>query len=60
MGSNEPVRKECEMIYEIFHVILLNCGCEIKLAMFLAVKNAFYAIVSPAGCSCTCVAKGVD
>ena len=28
--------------------------------MILPVKNAFYAIVSPAGCGCTCVAKGVD
>ena len=27
-GSNEPVRNECELIYEVFHI--LNCGCEIK------------------------------
>ena len=24
----EPLRNECEVIYEIFHI--LNCGCEIK------------------------------
>ena len=24
MGSNEPVTNECEVIYEIFHI--LNCG----------------------------------
>ena len=24
MGSNEPVGNECEVIYEIFHI--LNCG----------------------------------
>ena len=28
MGSNEPVSNECEVIYEIFHI--LNCRCEIK------------------------------
>ena len=28
MGSNEPIRNECEVIYEIFHI--LNCECEIK------------------------------
>ena len=28
VGSKEPVRNECEVIYEIFHI--LNCGCEIK------------------------------
>ena len=28
VGSNEPVRNECEMIYEIFHI--LNWGCEMK------------------------------
>ena len=28
VGSNEPVRNKCEVIYEIFHI--LNCGCEIK------------------------------
>ena len=28
VGSKEPVRNECEVIYEIFHI--LYCGCEIK------------------------------
>ena len=28
VGSNEPVKNECEVIYEIFDI--LNCGCEIK------------------------------
>ena len=28
MGSNEPVRNECEVIYEMFHI--LNCGFEIS------------------------------
>ena len=26
VGSNEPIRNECEVIYEIFHI--LNCKCE--------------------------------
>ena len=28
VGPKEPVRNECKVIYEKFHV--LNCGCEIK------------------------------
>ena len=28
VGRKEPVRNECEVIYEMFHI--LNCGCEIK------------------------------
>ena len=28
VGPREPVRNECEVIYEIFHI--LNCECEIK------------------------------
>ena len=28
VGTEEPLRNECEVIYEIFHI--LNCGCEIK------------------------------
>ena len=28
VGPKEPVRSECEVIYEKFHI--LNCGCEIK------------------------------
>ena len=43
MGSNEPVRNECEVMYEIFHI--LNCGCEIA---FIAAKIIFYLIVMPA------------
>ena len=30
------------MVYEIFHI--LNCGCEIKQAMILAVMTAIHAI----------------
>ena len=28
VGSNEPLRNECEVIYEIFHI--LNCRFEIN------------------------------
>ena len=28
VGTKEPVRRECEIIYEISHI--LNSGCEIK------------------------------
>ena len=28
VGCIVPVRNECEVIYEIFHI--LNCGCQIK------------------------------
>ena len=42
VGSNEPVRNECEVIYEMFHI--WNCGCEIKEAMKFAVMKAIYAI----------------
>ena len=28
MGSNEPVRNGCEVIYEMF--LILNCGFEIE------------------------------
>ena len=38
MSSNEPVRNECEAIYEMFHI--LNCGFEIKSAMIITVMNA--------------------
>ena len=33
VGPKQPVRNECEVIYEIFH--LVNCGCEIKEALIL-------------------------
>ena len=35
MSSNEPGRDNCDVIYEMFHI--LNCGFEIKL---FAVMNA--------------------
>ena len=28
VGPKEPMRNECKVIYEKFHI--LNCGCEIK------------------------------
>ena len=28
VGPKEPVRNECEVLYEIFHI--LNCGSEMK------------------------------
>ena len=28
VSSNEPARNECEVLYEMFH--MLNCGFEIK------------------------------
>ena len=31
VGSNEPVRNECAVIYEMFHMIL-NCKFEIKFS----------------------------
>ena len=40
VSSNEPVRNECEVLYEMFHT--LNCGFEIKLAMIFAVMNAVF------------------
>ena len=30
MSSNEPVKNECEMIYEMFHI--LHYGLEIKIS----------------------------
>ena len=38
VGSKEPLRNECEVIYKVFHI--LNCACEIKEAMILGVMNA--------------------
>ena len=38
MSSNQAMKNGCELIYEMFHI--LNCGCEIKLAMIIAVANA--------------------
>ena len=42
MGPKEPVINECEVICEIFEI--LNCECEMKEAMILAVMNAICAI----------------
>ena len=42
VGPKEPVMNECEVICEIFEI--LNCECEVKEAMILAVMNAIYAI----------------
>ena len=36
------LRNECEVIYEIFHI--MNCTCEIKLALILAVIKTIYAV----------------
>ena len=41
MGPKEPVRNECEVMCEIFR--RLNCKCEMKEAMILAVMKAIYA-----------------
>ena len=48
MGPKEPVRNECEVICEIFQI--LNCECEMKEAMILAVMKAIYAIAYIAAC----------
>ena len=29
MGSNEPVRNECEVVYEVFHIQLHSLTCSI-------------------------------
>ena len=53
VGRKEPMRSECEVMYEIYRneceVIckifdILNCGCEFKQAMILAVMKAIYAM----------------
>ena len=38
VSSNEPVRNECEVIHEMFHILI--GGFEIKLAMIFAVMKA--------------------
>ena len=48
MGPKEPVRNKCEVICEIFQI--LNCGCEMKEAMILAVMKAIYAIAYTEAC----------
>ena len=42
VGPTEPVRNECEVLCEVFHI--LNCRCEMKWAMILAVMKGIYAI----------------
>ena len=47
MGSNEPVRNGCEVMYEIFHdnkYCMLQHMKSSKLIMILAVMNKIYAI----------------
>ena len=39
MGYNDSVRNKCEVIYEIIHIHILNCGFEIKYAMIIGVMN---------------------
>ena len=48
MGPMEPVRNEFEVICEIFQI--LNCKCEIKDAMILAVMKQIYAIAYIEAC----------
>ena len=48
MGLKEPVRNECEVICEIFQI--LNCRCEIKEAMILAVMKAIYGFAYIEAC----------
>ena len=48
MGPKEPVMNECEVICEIFQI--LNCECEMKEAMILAVMKAIYAIAYMEAC----------
>ena len=40
----EIYRNECEVICKIFDI--LNCGCEFKQAILLAVMKAIYAIAN--------------
>ena len=44
MGPKEPVRNECEVIHEIFHI--LNCRCENQVS---------YDPLSYESNSCNCV-----
>ena len=48
MGPKEPVRNECEVICETCQI--LNCKCEMKEAMILAVMKAIYAIAYIEAC----------
>ena len=48
VGPKEPVRNKCEVICEIFQI--LNCGCQVKEAMILAVMKAIYAIAYMEAC----------
>ena len=42
------MRDKCEVICEIFQI--LNCGCEMKEAIDLAVMKAIYAIAYTEAC----------
>ena len=48
VGPTEPVRDKCEVICKIFQI--LNCGCEMKEAVILAVMKAIYAIAYTEAC----------
>ena len=48
MGRKKPARNEFEVICERFHI--LNCECEMKEAMILAVMTAIYAIAYIEAC----------
>ena len=48
VGRKEPARNEFEVICEIFQI--LNCECEMKEAMMLAVMKAIYAIAYIEAC----------
>ena len=48
MGRKEPAKNEFEVICEILHI--LNCECEMKEAMMLAVMTAIYAIAYIEAC----------
>ena len=48
MGRKKSARNEFEVICEIFHI--LNCECEMKEAMMLAVMTAIYAIAYIKAC----------
>ena len=39
VGPTEPVRNECEVLCEVFHI--LNCRCEMKWAMILELWKEF-------------------
>ena len=48
MGPKEPVMNEFEVVCETFQI--LNCGCEMKEALILAVMKASYGFVYIEAC----------